>query len=188
MKRRMTPDEEREIVKQLPIFRRLKDPEIFITKKCEELFGFTPDLTEYIGYQPDGPDEAKNPPTGGSNVMPPGYVTRDSGERKEFRTGMQRDTNINKPRYDLVTPLDCPINILDRWAMLMERGARKYSQRNWEKAGTQEEFDRFMESAERHFQQWKKQILGISDDGEDHAAAICFNVQGAEYTKWKLSK
>ena len=33
----------------------------------------------------------------------------------------------------------------------------------------------------RHFMQW---ICGEQD--EDHAVAVMFNIQGAEYCKWKL--
>lgn len=107
------------------------------------------------------------------------FITRDSGDRAEFSTGMVRDLNTGKPRFDLITPLDQPYDrqMLTRWAMLMARGAGKYGDRNWEKAGTQEEFLRAKESAFRHFMQW---YLG-ANDGEDHAAAVFFNITEAEY-------
>lgn len=112
------------------------------------------------------------------------YETKDSGKRKEFSTGMQRDTSESKPRFDLIMPLDVPYNeqLFTRLAELMGRGAIKYNDRNWEKASTQEELDRFKESAFRHFIQW---FSGEVD--EDHAAAVLFNIQGAEFVKYKLS-
>ena len=112
------------------------------------------------------------------------FETKDSGKRVQFATGMQRDTSEDKPRFDLITPQALPYNATMRYrrAMLMARGAVKYTSRNWESAATQEELDRFMESAERHFEQWK---AGETD--EDHAAAVQFNMDGAEYVKWRLA-
>lgn len=115
--------------------------------------------------------------------MQEGYVTKDSGKRQEYSTGMKRDINESKPRFDLILAKDMPYEeqFLTRWAKLMERGAVKYGERNWEKAGTQEELDRFGESAFRHLLQWLS-----GEDDEDHAAAVVFNLAGAEYVKWKL--
>ena len=111
------------------------------------------------------------------------YETKDSGERAEFKTGMVRDLSVDKPRFDLITPEILPYKetLLYRWAMLMTRGAVKYGNRNWEKAKTKEEFNRFKESAFRHFMQW----IFEADDGEDHAVAVMFNISGAEYVKWR---
>jgi hypothetical protein len=111
------------------------------------------------------------------------WETKDSGERVEFDTGMQRDTAEGKPRFDLITPLRLPYEeqMITRWAGLMARGAEKYDARNWEKACTVDELSRFQDSAFRHFMQWH---LGLRD--EDHAAAIYFNVQGAEYVRYQL--
>jgi hypothetical protein len=104
------------------------------------------------------------------------FVTKDSGQRQEFSTGMKRDIQTDKPRYDL---LDWPM--IKRWAELMQRGAVKYGENNWKKAATQEELDRFRASALRHLIQW---FNGESE--EDHAAAVCFNIAGAEMVKEKL--
>lgn len=108
------------------------------------------------------------------------FLTKDSGERVQFATGMQRDVTDGKTRYDLVIPLGWKEHMLKRWAALMTRGAVKYEARNWEKASTPEELARFRESAFRHFLQWYD---GETD--EDHAAAVFFNVQGAEFVKSK---
>lgn len=105
-----------------------------------------------------------------------GFTTKDSGERQEFSTGMRRDVQKGKARFDLI---DKPM--LWRWAELMGRGADKYGERNWEKAATEEELNRFKASAERHLQQ-----LLRGDTDEDHAAAVLFNIAGIEHVKTKL--
>ena len=105
------------------------------------------------------------------------FITKDSGERQEFSTGMKRDVQTGKPRYDL---LDRPMP--KRWAELMSRGAKKYGENNWKKAETEEELRRFEASALRHL----FQLLNGETD-EDHAAAVMFNVAGMEMVKGKLN-
>jgi hypothetical protein len=114
------------------------------------------------------------------------FTTKDSGQRAEYSTGMVRDLSKDKPRFDLITPLGIPYDkqMLTRWAMLMTRGARKYGDRNWEQARTSEEYDRAMESAFRHFMQWYFAV----DDGEDHAAAVMFNITEAEFIRERVSQ
>jgi hypothetical protein len=90
------------------------------------------------------------------------FVTKDSGQREEFASGMVRDTREGKGRYDLITPFG-----LRRVAQLYERGAEKYKARNWEKGAP---FSRFIDSCERHLEQYK---MGITD--EDHLAAVVWN-------------
>lgn len=111
------------------------------------------------------------------------FVTKDSGKRKEFKSGMRRDTDEGKPRYDLVVPLGMKEHMLKRWAMLMARGMDKYGYRNWEKANSEEEYLRFKASAFRHFMQWFE-----CETDEDHASAVYFNIQASEYLKDKLTK
>ena len=110
-------------------------------------------------------------------------ITKDSGVRAQFSTGMQRDTNAGKARFDLIVPNDIPYKeqLLTRFAELMQRGAVKYEERNWEKAKTQEEMNRYKDSAFRHFMQWY-----CGEDDEDHAVAILFNIMGFETTKYKF--
>ena|ERR1700719_3926950 len=105
------------------------------------------------------------------------FETKDSGKRQVFETGMQRDVQTDKPRYDLIDRV-----FLKRWAELMARGAQKYGEENWRKAETQEELNRFKASAIRHMYQWLD-----GDESEDHAAAIAFNLSGAEMVKSKLN-
>jgi len=104
------------------------------------------------------------------------YTTKDSGKREEYSTGMRRDTQEGKPRYDLLY-----LPMMKRRAELLERGAIKYGERNWEKASTEEELNRFKASAFRHFIQW---LSGEED--EDHAAAVTFNIDAVEMIKEKM--
>ena len=102
------------------------------------------------------------------------YTVKDSGERKEFSSGMVRDVTEDKTNWSLVA--DGPM--LERWAEHMTKGASKYSARNWMMARSNDERERFRESAFRHFMQW---YAGEAD--EDHASAVFFNINGAEYVK-----
>jgi hypothetical protein len=112
-------------------------------------------------------------------------VTKDSGKRAEFKSGMLRDTAEDKARFDLIVPEGIPYReqLLTRFAELMARGVVKYSARNWEKANSVEELNRFKESAFRHFMQW---FCGEED--EDHATGVLFNIMGYETVKYKLNK
>lgn len=110
------------------------------------------------------------------------YITKDSGKRQEYKSGMRRDLQEGKTRYDLVIPLDMEHSLFERWAELMTRGAVKYGERNWEKANSTEEYMRFRASAFRHFMQWFN-----GKDDEDHGAAVLFNIQCADYVKEKLN-
>lgn len=115
--------------------------------------------------------------TNNGSGMIPKYTTKDSGARETFTSGMQRDTQDGKTRWDLV--FDGPL--LERYAALLTRGAQKYEARNWMKAAGQAELDRFKASAARHFAQW---MAGAYD--EDHAAAVVFNINGALYVAEKM--
>lgn len=114
------------------------------------------------------------------------FETKDSGKREEYNSGMVRDTQEGKPMYDLCVPLDCPkeASMYYRWAMLMARGMAKYGYRNWEKANSEAELQRFKASAFRHMMQWFNEW----DTSEDHAAAVFFNIQAYEWLKNKLGK
>lgn len=112
------------------------------------------------------------------------WVTKDSGERIAYPSGMRRDVDSGKPRFELLTPEGVPYEdlMLTRWANLMARGAEKYGDRNWELADSIEEYERFQASAFRHFMQW---LTG--EDDEDHAAAVFFNIQAAEVVWGRLN-
>lgn len=122
------------------------------------------------GWTPEAPD---GPPTVGVNDAS-SFKIKDSGERQRFDSGMVRDTQEGKTDYTLI--LDGPM--FDRWAVHMTKGASKYAARNWMQANGDAELERFKQSALRHFLQW---FRGEVD--EDHAAAVFFNLNGAEYVK-----
>lgn len=87
----------------------------------------------------------------------------DSGNRRQFATGSQRDTGDNKGRFDLISPF-----ALRRLALHLERGAKKYNERNWEKG---QPFSQFMASAMRHLNKFQ---AGYRN--EDHLAAAVWNL------------
>ena len=107
------------------------------------------------------------------------FIIKDSGKRQEFVSGMVRDTAENKQQYHRIA--EGPM--LKRWTDHLTKGAVKYPDNrdgsaNWTRAIGEEEYRRFKQSAFRHFMQW---YYGEID--EDHAAAVFFNINGAEYTK-----
>lgn len=105
------------------------------------------------------------------------FVVKDSGERKVFDSGMQRDVTTGKTLWHLVASGP----MLERWAVHLTKGAVKYDEDNWMKAEGQAELDRFRQSAFRHFMQWY-----CGDVDEDHASAVYFNINGAEFVSDKL--
>lgn len=115
----------------------------------------------------------------GPRPKPLVFETKDSGERATFEGGMVRDTARSKLRPDLV--LDGPM--FRRWVALMTRGAVKYEARNWMKAAGEAEYERFRESAVRHFMAWYDGV----PDNEDHGAAVFFNINGAEFVNDSLN-
>ncbi|HET6916699.1 MAG TPA: dATP/dGTP diphosphohydrolase domain-containing protein [Acidimicrobiales bacterium] len=104
------------------------------------------------------------------------FETKDSGERVDYPSGMRRDVDTGKPRYDLI-----PRFMLKRLAELYARGAAKYGEDNYTLADSEEELKRFKASAFRHFIQW---LDGERD--EDHGAAVFFNIAAAEMTEQKV--
>lgn len=107
-----------------------------------------------------------------------GFETKDSGERAAFASGMVRDTQTGKPRYGLI-----PRGPLKRLAELYSRGAEKYAARNWEKADSADELERFAESAFRHLMQ-----LLDGETDEDHGAAVVFNVFAIMWLRERLEQ
>lgn len=112
------------------------------------------------------------------------FVVKDSGERTQFASGMQRDVTSGK--IDIWRLFVGPMS--ERLAIHVTKGAAKYPDvqpgvPNWTLAtGPEEEF-RFKDSACRHFFQWLR-----GDRDEDHAAAVFFNINGAEYVREKREK
>lgn len=102
---------------------------------------------------------------------------KDSGIRETYAGGMVRDTNQGKTLWHLVA--DGPM--LARWAQHLTGGAVKYTARNWMRAEGEDARERARESAFRHFMQWYR-----GDTDEDHAAAVYFNINLAEYVSARL--
>ena len=113
------------------------------------------------------------------------YETKDSGTHLEYSSGMRRDSQDGKPRFDLIRTQRQPYEeqMIYRYAMLLARGAEKYSARNWEEGCGEEELERAKASLLRHTEQL---IAGETD--EDHAAAVWFNTQALEYFRWRLGQ
>lgn len=116
------------------------------------------------------------------------FTIKDSGKREQFDSGMVRDTASDKLRPDLVR--DGPM--FQRWVKHLTKGAQKYDARNWMKASGTAEYDRFLESVDRHYNIWytyRKYGINIEDPdnptteplAEDHASACFFNINATEY-------
>jgi hypothetical protein len=112
-----------------------------------------------------------------------GLTLKDEGGRQQYASGMIREPEGDRPRFDLCLPEEIPYEeqLLTRFAVHMAKGAEKYDVRQWEAANSKEELDRYRSSAFRHFIQW---YCGETD--EDHAAALMFNITAAEAVMRKL--
>ncbi len=91
------------------------------------------------------------------------YQIKDSGERRQFPSGAQRDRGGDKPRPDLISPF-----FLERFGDHMGKGAKKYSDHNWAKGMPNSEY---WASLNRHA---AKYAQGETD--EDHLSAMAFNL------------
>lgn len=96
------------------------------------------------------------------------YKTKDSGKRQDFPTGMVRDVQEGKPRYDLI-----PVGPLRRVADLYARGAEKYGDHNWTLG---QPYSRAYASLFRHLIAWRE-----GDRSEDHLAGVIFNAMALMY-------
>lgn len=132
----------------------------------------------------DGLSNARGGSTLPVAVDVPSFVVKDSGARKQFASGMVRDVTSGKIDYwrAYVGPM------LTRFCDHVTKGAVKYPDvkpgvPNWTLAAGEEELQRARDSAARHFAQWMR-----GDTDEDHAAAVWFNLDVAEYVKEKMAR
>lgn len=88
---------------------------------------------------------------------------KDSGTRRDFSTGAVRDGQTGKGRYELL-----PYHGIHAIALQMERGAAKYSARNWEKGMP---LSVFLNSAQHHIAK-----LQAGFDDEPHLDAALWNL------------
>ena len=86
----------------------------------------------------------------------------DSGERIQYDSGAMREPENGRGRYDLISPI-----ALKALAIHMERGAKKYDNRNWEKGMP---LSRHLNSALRHLQKYLE-----GSRSEDHLSASIYN-------------
>jgi hypothetical protein len=98
------------------------------------------------------------------------YKLKDSGKRRKFKTGAKRDIQEGKGRYDLISPI-----ALHRLAIVLEKGAKKYGIRNWEKGIP---LSSFYDSACRHLRQY---LEGMKD--EDHLGQAMWNIHCLIHTE-----
>lgn len=96
------------------------------------------------------------------------YITKDSGEREQYSTGMVRDTRTGKGRYDLI-----PVEAIRRMAEVYERGATKYGDNNWRAGGP---YSRFIDSGLRHIYSYIRNEQSQVEQDEDHLAQAVFNL------------
>lgn len=90
------------------------------------------------------------------------FKIKDSGKRQRFDGGAVRDTEDDKPRFDLIPPL-----AELRLAIHYAKGAKKYDEWNWSLGMP---YSRFLASLKRHLAAFER---GETD--EDHLAALVFN-------------
>ena len=114
------------------------------------------------------------------------FTIKDSGEREQ-QGEMVRDTEDGKLDYSNLFLWYEPMGT--RYAAHMTAGRKKYPDPkpgvpNWTLTPiTEEQMQRFMRSADRHYKQWRR-----GDTDEDHAAAVLFNINGAEYVRERLDR
>lgn len=103
------------------------------------------------------------------------YALKDSGKRKVFDTGANRDVSGGKGRFELLPP-----STLRALAIHYEKGCVKYGDRNWEKGIP---ISRYMDSATRHLLQFED---GCED--ENHLMAALWNLMCAYETILRIQK
>ena len=103
------------------------------------------------------------------------YTLKDSGQRKIFESGANRDLSSGKGRFDLLPPAT-----LRALAIHYEKGAVKYDARNWEKGIP---VSRYIDSALRHTFQF---VDGCDD--ENHLIASIWNLICAAETILRIQR
>ncbi len=106
------------------------------------------------------------------------FVTKDSGQREQYSTGMVRDTRSGKGRFDLI-----PAEALKRLAGVYERGSVKYGDNNWRKGAP---YSRFIDSALRHINSYLLNEQSQVEQDEDHLSQAVFNLFALIYLEEKM--
>lgn len=103
------------------------------------------------------------------------YKIKDSGQRRDFKTGAVRDMASGKGRFDLI-----PWEVVRALAIHYEKGCLKYGDRNWEKGIP---VHSFLDSAMRHL----AQVIDGCDD-ENHLIAAIWNLVCAYQTILRIQR
>lgn len=139
-------------------------------------------------YELDEPYEGWVDTSGNPVNLGPGeaFVTKASGTKAQHSDGVVRDTEEGKPRFDLMFPKGVPFEqqLMTRVAELYYRGGKTYGMRNWENSETEETLAHHEAALWRHMMKF---YLGVKD-GEDHAAAIVWNVNAVDLTRRKIAE
>jgi len=96
------------------------------------------------------------------------YTVEVSGKTEQMPTGAQRDSQEGRGRFDLIPP-----GPIARLALVYERGAKAYGERNWEKGM---KFSRLLNSTLRHI---SKYMLGKKE--EDHIVQAIWNLMAVAH-------
>lgn len=110
------------------------------------------------------------------------FIVKDSGAREEYTNGFVRDSEESKHDFTRLLSIEglefVPVELVERMAAHMSKGAVKYGKENWRQARGAIAKARFLRSACRHFLQWVR-----GDRDEDHGMAVCFNIIAYELTE-----
>lgn len=104
-----------------------------------------------------------------------GKALKDSGERRVFATGAQRDRQKGKGRFDLIPP-----TALRALARVFEEGSVKYADRNWESGMP---LCNYIDSAMRHI---ADHMEGKRD--EPHIAQAAWNLVAYLHTATMIQR
>jgi hypothetical protein len=96
--------------------------------------------------------------------------TKVPEQQQQFDTGSRRGSREGKGRYDLLSPF-----AERRLALVCERGAQAYHQRNWELG---QPLCRYLDSSMRHINQYR-----TGERDEDHLAQAFWNLMAAIHTE-----
>ena len=101
------------------------------------------------------------------------YEIKSVGKHRGFESGAQRDSKAGKGRYDLLF-----WRVIHALAIHFQKGAEKYSARNWEKGMPVSEF---LDSGGRHYAQ-----LMMGENDENHLVSALWNLGCAYETIMRI--
>lgn len=119
-------------------------------------------------------------------AWPDHFVTRQEGEEAVHSDGVRRDTDQDKTLFTLLFPKGVPMDeqLIVRVAELYTRGGKLHGLRNWENSRAEDTLEHHTEALWRHFMKFFFDV----QDGEDHAAAVVWNVNAVDLTRRNIRK